>query len=267
MSDEVQQVSGDYMLGVDNDISILSYGEVIYVSAAGEESSLVMDATDSVNYFCGSTAFSMQASEEIMGKIGMVSGEDGTIDTVSAASVLAGDLTREQVEGRVVVIGATVIGSGDVFHTPFDPVLPGVEVISMAISHLVAGDGLLRDRRIRLADAALAVLLPMVVVALLGWRRSLPGLGAIAAVAALWLVANVLLFGQGIWMSAALPLAARHAVVPADKRPWAADAPAGRPCEPRTDAHRRGCRPRAASLRAGAAQPPRRGRRHPGRTK
>jgi adenylate cyclase len=135
-------------------------------------------------------------------------GPRGTIDTVSAASVLAGDLTREQVEGRVVVIGATVIGSGDVFHTPFDPVLPGVEVISTAISHLVAGDGLVRDRRIRLADAALAVLLPMIVIALLGWRRSLPGLGAIAAVAALWLVANLLLFAQGIWMSAALPLAA-----------------------------------------------------------
>lgn len=135
-------------------------------------------------------------------------GPRGTIDTVSAATVLAGALTRAQVEGRTVVIGATVIGSGDVFPTPFDPVLPGVEVISTAISHLIAGDGLVRDRPVRLADAALAVLLPMIFVALLAWRRSLLGLGAIAAVAALWLVANFLLFAQGTWMSAALPLAA-----------------------------------------------------------
>ena len=63
-------------------------------------------------------------------------GPHGTIETVSAATVLGGGLIREQVEDRIVVIGATVIGSGDVFPTPFDPVLPGVEVISTAISHL-----------------------------------------------------------------------------------------------------------------------------------
>ena len=73
-------------------------------------------------------------------------GPQGTIETVSAATVLDGDLSREQAEGRIVVIGATVIGSGDVFPTPFDPVLPGVEVISTAISHLVAGDGPVRTR-------------------------------------------------------------------------------------------------------------------------
>jgi len=31
-----------------------------------------------------------------------------------------------------VVIGATVTGSGDVFPTPFDPVMPGVEIIATA---------------------------------------------------------------------------------------------------------------------------------------
>jgi len=135
-------------------------------------------------------------------------GPRGTIETVSAAAVLAGKLAREQVEGRVVVIGATVIGSGDVFPTPFDPVLPGVEVISTAISHLLAGDGLARDRNVRAADAAIAVALPMALVALLAWRRSLLGLLAITAVIALWLVSNFLSFKNGIWMSAALPVAA-----------------------------------------------------------
>ena len=91
-------------------------------------------------------------------------GPHGTIETVSAATVLGGGLSREQVEDRIVVIGATVIGSGDVFPTPFDPVLPGVEVISTAISHLVAGDGLVRDSPVRLADAAMAVVLPMILV-------------------------------------------------------------------------------------------------------
>jgi adenylate cyclase len=140
-------------------------------------------------------------------------GPRGTIDTVGAASVLAGNLEREKVADRIVVIGATVIGSGDVFATPFDPVLPGVEVVSTTISHLVAGDGLIRDGRVRLADAALAVILPMALVALLAWRRSALGFVAIAGVAALWLAVNFVFFTRGVWLSAALPLAA--AVPPA----------------------------------------------------
>ena len=135
-------------------------------------------------------------------------GPHGTIETVSAATVLGGGLIREQVQDRIVVIGATVIGSGDVFPTPFDPVLPGVEVISTALSHLLAGDGLVRDSRIRLADAALAVGLPMVLVTLLAWRRSALGLLAMTAVMALWLAANFVFFTRGIWLSMALPLAA-----------------------------------------------------------
>jgi adenylate cyclase len=135
-------------------------------------------------------------------------GPHGTIETVSAATVLGGKLSREQVQDRIVVIGATVIGSGDVFPTPFDPVLPGVEVISTAISHLVAGDSLVRDSRVRLADAALAVILPMILVALLAWRRSALGIIATGAVVALWLAATFIFFTQGIWLSAALPLAA-----------------------------------------------------------
>ena len=140
-------------------------------------------------------------------------GPRGTIETVGAASVLAGQLDREKVAGRIVVIGATVIGSGDVFSTPFDPVLPGVEVIATTISHLIAGDGLIRDSRVRLADAGLAVVLPMMFVALLAWRRSALGFAAIAVVMALWLAANFVFFTQGVWFSAALPIAA--AVPPA----------------------------------------------------
>ena len=141
-------------------------------------------------------------------------GPRGTIETVSAAAVLGGNrAARPASQDRVVVIGATVIGSGDVFPTPFDPVLPGVEVVSTAISHLVAGDGPIRNGATRLADAAVAIVLPMLVVALLAWRRSLLGLSAIAAVAILWLIGNYLFFSNGIWLNIALPLTA--AVPPA----------------------------------------------------
>jgi adenylate cyclase len=135
-------------------------------------------------------------------------GPRGTVRTASAADALAGRLDAGLVKGRVVVIGATVTGGGDVFPTPFDPVLPGVEVISTAILHLLAGDGLVRDRATRLADAGIAIVLPVAMVGLLAWRRNAAGLLSAAAVLILTLAVNVLAFRQGVWLSAALPMAA-----------------------------------------------------------
>ena len=135
-------------------------------------------------------------------------GPRGTIRTISAGKVLAGEVDAGAVGGRIVVIGATVTGGGDVFPSPFDPVLPGVEVISTAIAHLVSGDGLVRDRRVRLVDAGIAVLLPMLLVGLVAWRRSAIGLAAAAGVALAWAAANIAAFSEGIWLSAALPIAA-----------------------------------------------------------
>ncbi len=135
-------------------------------------------------------------------------GPRGTIRTVSAASVLNGQIARDVVRDRIVVIGATVTGGGDVFPTPFDSVLPGVEVVSTAIAQIMTSDGIVRDRSVRWIDTGIAVGLPMLIVGLLAWRSSALGLIAIAGVVAFWLVVNFVGFSRGIWMSAALPMAA-----------------------------------------------------------
>jgi adenylate cyclase len=135
-------------------------------------------------------------------------GPRGTIPMVSASAALSGKLPEKLIKGHVVVIGATVTGGGDVFPTPFDPVLPGVEVVSTAISHLMTGDGLVRDRTIRQIDLGVGLGLPLAFVGLLAWRRSAVGLVAIAGVALSWMVINFLAFSNGIWLAAALPIAA-----------------------------------------------------------
>ena len=135
-------------------------------------------------------------------------GPRGSIRTVSAVDLLDGKVSTEDIAGRVVVLGATVTGGGDVFATPFDPVLPGVEVMATAITHLVAGDGMVRDATVRQVDLALAVALTVLVIGLLAWRRNLWGLVAIALAMLATLAANMLAFQNGIWLSAALPLAA-----------------------------------------------------------
>lgn len=140
-------------------------------------------------------------------------GPRGTIRTISAATVLEGQFDPGAIRGRIVLIGATATGTGDVFPTPFDPILPGVEVMSTAIAHLMTGDGIVRDQKVRLADAGFAVALPMLLVGLLAWRRNAIGLAAVAGVVLIWLVVNMTAFMHHIWLSAALPMTA--AVPPA----------------------------------------------------
>jgi adenylate cyclase len=131
-----------------------------------------------------------------------------TIRTISAGSVLAGEADPNTIQNRIVVVGATVTGGGDFFPTPFEPVMPGVEVLSTAITQLMAGDNLSRDRSVRIADAIVTVMLPMVLISLLAWHRSALGLVAAAAVAAIWAGAIFVAFSSGIWLSAAVPVAA-----------------------------------------------------------
>jgi adenylate cyclase len=130
-----------------------------------------------------------------------------TIRTISAASVLADDMAAEVIRDRVVVIGATVTGGGDFFPTPFDPVMPGVEVTSTAITHLLAGDGMMRDQSVHRADGVIAVALPVILVGLLAWHRNAIGLVATLVVILVCVAANVFAFSKGIWLSAALQVA------------------------------------------------------------
>jgi adenylate cyclase len=131
-----------------------------------------------------------------------------TIRTVSAQSVFDGTLDRAAIENRIVVIGASVAGGGDFFPTPFDSLMPGVEVVSTAITHLIAGDGIMRDRKVHIADALTAILLPVLLVGLLAWRRSALGLLAAAVVMISWAALNLFAFTHGIWLNAATTLAA-----------------------------------------------------------
>jgi adenylate cyclase len=135
-------------------------------------------------------------------------GQRRTIRTVSAVSLLSGEIARETIQDRIVVVGSTVTGGGDFFPTPFDSLMPGVEVVSTAITHLIAGDGILRDPAVRVADGMIAVALAMILVGLLAWRRSAVGLFATAAVVLIWAAVNFLAFSKGIWLSAAVPVAA-----------------------------------------------------------
>ncbi|EJN05380.1 adenylate/guanylate cyclase domain-containing protein [Phyllobacterium sp. YR531] len=135
-------------------------------------------------------------------------GPRGTIKTISGVAALNGQLTAADVEGKIIVLGTTVTGGGDVFPTPFDQVLPGVEVISTAITQLAGGDSMVRNRLTHMIDAGFAFVIPLILVGLLAWQRSVIGLCAMVAVLVVWLMVNIFAFNSGVWLSASLPITA-----------------------------------------------------------
>ena len=135
-------------------------------------------------------------------------GRRGAIRTISATSLLDGEAAPALLRDRIVILGVTATGGGDTLSTPFDRVTPSVEILATAIGHLMTGDGIRRDRSTRAADAAVALLLTLALVAMLAWQRSAVGLLLSAAVLLIAALANQLAFSRGIWLSAALPLAA-----------------------------------------------------------
>ncbi len=135
-------------------------------------------------------------------------GPRGSIRRFSAARALRDELAPEDVRGQTVLIGATAVALGDTFATPFDRVVPGVEIFATAIANLLAGDALVRNTAVRRLDAATAILLPCGIVLLMALRRMAVGLALAAALIALWLVATALAFFGGYWLGVAVPLVA-----------------------------------------------------------
>ena len=134
-------------------------------------------------------------------------GPEGSFRRISATKVLRGDLDPDALRGKVVVVGVTAAGAGDSFATPFDRVAPGAEVFATAIGNLLSGDGLARTPSTRRIDAAAAVALPVLMIALMAMRRAALGLTLASLVFLLWVAGVFFAFVNGYWLSAAAPLA------------------------------------------------------------
>jgi adenylate cyclase len=138
-------------------------------------------------------------------------GPRGTIPTVSAARFLAASAapgTAPDLAGKAVVVGATAIGSGDSFPTPFSAVVPGVEVLATAVGNLIAGDALLRTGASRWIDAGAAVVLALAAIGFITMRRTAMGLLMVGALAIAWVGFTFVAYALGWWVSMAVPLAA-----------------------------------------------------------
>lgn len=134
-------------------------------------------------------------------------GPQGSVPTISALDVLSG-AAADRLTDKAVVIGVTASGLGDRFPTPFDPSLPGVEVMATAIHQLISGNVLRRDIRIRQMDVlAVGILAPLCALLVL-FLPLVVGVPLAAGALGLWLGVAWAAFDMGFWLSLALPVVA-----------------------------------------------------------
>jgi len=136
-------------------------------------------------------------------------GPPGTIRTLSLADLLEGRVERAAIEGRIVMIGATALGAGDSFVTPFGRALPGVEVLATAVANLAVSGPLDHGARALALSLAAIVLLGALASAT---TQFVPPLAMAALSAALlvgWAAIAELAFIEGrLWLDVTFPSAA-----------------------------------------------------------
>lgn len=135
-------------------------------------------------------------------------GPGGTIPTISALTLRNHTDAAANLKDRVVLLGVTATGVGDRFTTPFDQILPGVEVLATGVSNLIDGSALVRDATVRRIDAATAMLLTLSGVAAVAFLPLATASMAFAGLLIVWFAAITLAFGHFYWLSGALPLTA-----------------------------------------------------------
>jgi adenylate cyclase len=126
-------------------------------------------------------------------------GPRGSYSTYSAADVLSGKVSSEKIRDRVVLVGSTAAGSADVWATPFDPLLPGVEIHANAVDNLLQGKFLVRNWLTRMLTFSELALLGIVGAFVLPWalRFGMWRLGQLSSIfVALWLTGHGLLFAR-----------------------------------------------------------------------
>jgi adenylate cyclase len=133
-------------------------------------------------------------------------GPEGTFDTVSISDILEQKADAALLRDRIVLIGNTAKGIGDVRVTPYGATFPGVEVRANIIESLLEGSVLHRPEWMTLIDIAGMLAVALIMLGLLP-RLGVAGGALLAAVllGAYLFAATALFRGEGLWLNVVYP--------------------------------------------------------------
>jgi adenylate cyclase len=136
-------------------------------------------------------------------------GPPKTFPHISISDILGGKTPRGTFTDRVVLVGATAMGTHDIRSTPVSPLYPGVEIHATVIDNILAGNYLAKPKWSRVFDLLAIVLLCAAVGVALPRLSAVKGLVFTAALfASHILVASWLFAHYQVWLNMVYPLLA-----------------------------------------------------------
>ena len=122
-------------------------------------------------------------------------GGTGSFTTVSAADVLARRIPPDSLKGRIAFVGATEVGIYDLRPTPFDPILPGIEIHATVAANALEKRFLLYDGVTQAMEIASICVLPLLLgICLTFVPGTFAGLLALVAITGSFCAGNYALF-------------------------------------------------------------------------
>ena len=133
-------------------------------------------------------------------------GPPKTFPHYAISDILRGKVPGGTFKDKIVLVGATAIGIGDIRSTPFGPVFPGPEIQANIIDNILTGDIVARPRWSRTFDLLAIVALPLLVAAVLPRLSALGGLMFVVPLFALFVAVAYQLFVRAhVWLNMVYP--------------------------------------------------------------
>ena len=132
-----------------------------------------------------------------------------TFPHFAVTDVLQGEVPAGTFKDKIVLIGATAVGTYDLKSTPVDSVYPGLEIHATVIDNILTGSYLARPEWTKIYDILAVVVLAAMIGVVLPRIGVLKGLGFAAVLSIAYIVTVDALFTHArVWLNLVYPLLA-----------------------------------------------------------
>jgi adenylate cyclase len=133
-------------------------------------------------------------------------GPSKTFPHYAISDILGSRFPSGSFKDKIVVVGATAVGIGDIRSTPFGPVYPGPEIQATVIDNILTGDIIARPRWSRAFDLLAIVALPLLVAVVLPRLSAFGGLMFVVTLFGLFVTVAYQLFVRAhLWLNMVYP--------------------------------------------------------------
>jgi adenylate cyclase len=134
-------------------------------------------------------------------------GPPKTFPHVSISDILRGEVGKETFKDKVVIVGATAMGTHDIRSTPIGPLYPGVEVHATVIDNILTRNFLSKPKWSKIYDLIAIILLGFFTGLVLSRLSALKGLVFVTLLFILHvIIARWLFVRSGVWLNIVYPL-------------------------------------------------------------